>query len=128
MPLLVLYGRDVCMQAIRAHAVFAIVLFVVAAVSAAAVVHAEEPSFTLTIKDHHFMPSELTVPAEQKVRLVIKNLDRTPEEFESHDLNREKIVPGGGEITLYLGPLKAGTYTFFGEFHEDTAQGRMIVK
>lgn len=116
------------MQAIRAHAVFAIVLFVVAAVSAAAVVHAEEPSFTLTIKDHHFMPSELTVPAEQKVRLVIKNLDRTPEEFESHDLNREKIVPGGGEITLYLGPLKAGTYTFFGEFHEDTAQGRMIVK
>lgn len=111
------------MQAIRAHAVFAVVLFVVAAV-----VHAEEPSFTLTIKDHHFMPSDLTVPAEQKVKLVIKNLDRTPEEFESHDLNREKIVPGGGEITLYIGPLKAGTYTFFGEFHEDTAQGRMMVK
>jgi hypothetical protein len=128
MPLLVIYGRDVCMQAMRAYAVVAIVLFVVAAVSYAAVVHAEEPSFTLTIKDHHFMPSELTVPADQKVKLLIKNLDKTPEEFESHDLKREKIVPGGGEITLYIGPLKAGTYTFFGEFHEDTAQGRIIVE
>jgi plastocyanin len=116
------------MQALRTHAVLAIVLFVVAAVSDTAVVHAEEPSFTLTIKDHRFSPSEITVPTGQKVKLVIKNLDATPEEFESHDLNREKIVQGGGEITLYIGPLKAGTYKFFGEFNEDTAQGRILAK
>ena len=116
------------MPVMRTHAVLTLALFVVAALSYAAVVHAEEPSFTLTIKDHRFEPSEITVPTEHKVKLVIKNLDTTPEEFESHDLNREKIVPGGGEITLYIGPLKAGTYKFFGEFHEDTAQGRIIAK
>ena len=116
------------MQILRTHAVVAIVLFVVAAVSYTAVVQAEEPSFTLTIKDHRFAPNEITVPTGQKIKLVVKNLDKTPEEFESHDLNREKIVQGGGEITLYIGPLKEGTYKIFGEFHEDTAQGRIIAK
>jgi plastocyanin len=116
------------MQAMLAKAIPAIAIFVVAAVSYPSVVHADDTAFALTIKDHRFEPSEITVPTDQKVKLVIKNLDATPEEFESHDLNREKIVAGGREITLYIGPLKAGTYGFFGEFHQDTAQGRIIAK
>jgi plastocyanin len=116
------------MQAMLTRAVLAISIFVVAPVSHPSVVHAEDTSFTLTIKDHRFAPSEIIVPMGQKVKLVIKNLDATPEEFESHDLNREKIVAGGGEITLYIGPLKAGTYGFFGEFNQATAQGRIIAK
>ena len=98
------------------------------AVAPGAAILAETDTYTLTIKDHRFTPSEFIVPAGQKVKLLIKNLDATPEEFESHDLNREKIVAGGGEITLYIGPLEPGTYGFFGEFHEATAQGKVIVK
>lgn len=50
------------------------------------------------IKDHRFTPAEVKAPAGQKIRLVIENQDPTPEEFESYALNREKIVPGGGQL------------------------------
>ena len=89
---------------------------------------ADEPQFALTIKDHRFEPAELQVPAGVKVKLLIKNADSTPEEFESHELHREKVVPPGQEITVFVGPLDAGTYPFFGDFHQDTAQGKLIAK
>ena len=73
-------------------------------------------------------PSELQIPAGQKVKLVVDNQDSTPEEFESHSLNREKIIPGNSKATIFIGPLKPGTYEFFGEFHQETAQGKIIVK
>jgi len=89
---------------------------------------AELPEYELLIKDHQFVPPELEIPAGVKVKLLVKNQDVTPEEFESYELNREKIVPGNSEITVYIGPLNPGTYGFFGDFHQDTAQGKLIVK
>ncbi|MGE5148256.1 MAG: cupredoxin domain-containing protein [Candidatus Eiseniibacteriota bacterium] len=89
---------------------------------------AEDATATLTIKNHRFEPAELTVPANTRIKLTVKNLDPSPEEFESHDFNREKVIPGGATATIYIGPLKPGTYKFYGEFHEDTAQGRIIAK
>jgi len=87
---------------------------------------AAKPTFTITIKDHQFSPKELIIPANEKVKLIIENQDPTAEEFESYDLNREKIVTGNGKITIFIGPLKPGEYKYFGEFHEDTAQGIII--
>ncbi len=89
---------------------------------------AEVPEFVLTIQDHRFTPTELKVPAGTKVRLVVENRDPTPEEFESYDFNREKIVPGHGKIIVYVGPLKPGRYEFFGEFNMDTARGWLVVE
>ena len=89
---------------------------------------AEPPQFTLTLRNHRFVPAQLTIPANTKVKLLIVNEDSTPEEFESHELNREKIVTGKGKITVFVGPLKPGRYPFFGEFHMDTAQGVLIAK
>ena len=86
------------------------------------------PEFTVTIKDHHFDPAELQVPANTKVKLIIDNQDPTPEEFESHDLNREKVIAGNTKTVIFVGPLKAGSYGFAGEFHEDTAKGVLIVQ
>lgn len=91
-------------------------------------VHAEEPVYHLTIKDHQFEPKELEIPAGVKVKLVVENLDKSPEEFESYDLNREKVIPGGKKATIFLGPLKPRTYKFFGEFNPKTAQGIITVK
>lgn len=88
----------------------------------------DPPVFTLRIKEHRFQPSELTVPAGIKFKLVVENLDETPEEFESYDLYREKIVRGGGRISLWIGPLKPGRYHFFGEFNPDTAQGALVAE
>lgn len=89
---------------------------------------AGEPVFTISIKDHRFDPVDLEIPAGKKIKLIVKNLDPTPEEFESYDLNREKIIAGGREGIVYIGPLDPGTYDYFGEFHPDTAQGRIIAK
>ena len=89
---------------------------------------AADDSFSLTIKDHRFEPSQLQVPAGKKLKLVVKNLDPTAEEFESHDLKREKIIAGKGQATINIGPLKPGTYRFVGEYHESTAQGQLIAK
>ena len=89
---------------------------------------AAEDIFELAIKDHRFEPAQLEVPAGKKLKLLVKNLDATPEEFESHDLKREKVIAGKGQATINIGPLKPGSYKFFGEFHPKTAQGQIIAK
>ena len=90
--------------------------------------HAQPSEYTIVIKEHRFQPAELAVPAGKRIKLVIDNQDATPEEFESKQLRVEKIVPGGTKGTVTVGPLKPGSYPFFGEFHEDTAQGKLHAK
>lgn len=93
-----------------------------------AAARAEEPARAeLAIHNHLFTPATLHLPADRKIILTVRNLDATAEEFESSDLNREKIVPPGAQIEVFLGPLDAGSYGFFGDFHPDTAQGKIEV-
>lgn len=105
--------------------IFALLLS--ASVSAIAAEPASD-EFKLTIKDHVFTPSELVIPAGKKVKIIVDNQDATPEEFESHELHREKIIPGNSKATIPVGPLKAGEYKFFGEFNEATAKGVIKVQ
>ncbi len=91
-------------------------------------VFAATPEIELIIKDHLFFPATLEIPAGQKVRIRIINQDPTPEEFESFELNREKLVVGNGQTVVFIGPLQPGEYPFFGEFYPKTAQGMVIVK
>ncbi len=84
--------------------------------------------YTIVIKDHKFSPAEITVPAGEKIKLIVDNQDPTPEEFESHDMNREKIIRGNKKATIYVGPLKPGKYHYFGEFNMETANGYIIAK
>lgn len=93
-----------------------------------AVSAAEVPQIEIIIKDHKFSPAEVTIPANTKVKLLVKNQDPTPEEFESHSLNREKVIPGNSQAVIFVGPLPPGEHKFFGEFNEATAQGKLIVK
>ena len=97
-------------------------------VVAAAPAWAGDDAFTLTIKGKAFDPVELQVPAGQKLTLTVKNLNPTPSEFESADLNREKVVTGGSEVTVFIGPLRAGSYEFFDDFSADTPHGHIIAK
>jgi plastocyanin len=89
---------------------------------------AADPEFSLIIKDHQFQPADIKVPAGQKFKLKVENQDATPEEFESHKLNREKVIAPGSTATLVIGPLEPGRYGFVGEFHEDTARGHIIAE
>ncbi len=89
---------------------------------------AQTPVFEIEIREHLFYPSELKIPAGQKVKLIIHNRDATPEEFESYELNREKVIIGNTQGIVFIGPLKPGEYPFFGEFNPKTAQGKVIVE
>jgi plastocyanin len=86
------------------------------------------PEHTLVLQDHRFTPSEITIPAGSKVRIVIDNRDDSSEEFDSDSLGREKVVPGKSSGAVVIGPLKPGRYPFMGEFHAQTAQGAVIVQ
>ncbi len=110
------------------HPLFAALLFVGAALAPVAGMAGDEPpEFKLVLENHQFTPAEITIPADKKVRLVIENRDDSPEEFDSHDLNREKVILGKSSGMVYVGPLKPGRYRFEGEFHASTAQGVIIV-
>ena len=83
---------------------------------------------TLTIKDHKFTPTEIKVPANKRFEITVINDDATPEEFESHPMKVEKVIPGKSKGVVRIGPLKAGRYPFVGEFHESTAKGVLIAE
>ena len=89
---------------------------------------AEFKEYKITIKNHKFSPSNLDIPANEKVKLIVENQDKSIEEFDSHDLNREKIIGAGKSATVYIGPLESGVYKYEGEFHSQTAKGTITVK
>lgn len=89
---------------------------------------AKPPMVEIEIRGHLFYPSEVRIPANTKVKLLIKNLDPTAEEFESYELNREKVIAGNTKSVIFIGPLPPGEYPFFGEFFPKTAQGKVIVE
>jgi Cupredoxin-like domain len=88
---------------------------------------ADDP-LMLIFHNHRFEPARIEVPANKKFKLLVKNTDDSADEFESNDLNRETLVKPGQTITVFLGPLDPGEYKFFGDFHQDTAQGVMVAK
>jgi plastocyanin len=98
-----------------------------AALLIAAPALADDTNLTITIKDGKFDPSEVTAPTGQRIKIVVRNQGRANSEFESSDFHREKVVLAGQEITLFVGPLDAGTYEFFDDFHPAT-RGHLTVK
>ena len=88
----------------------------------------EVVTFTIVIKDHRFEPAEIRVPAGKRAVINLRNEDPTAEEFDSAELNIEKVIAGGRSGVVRLRPLDPGRYTFVGEYHSDTAKGVVIVE
>ena len=88
---------------------------------------AQAEDFVITLKGTQFSPVELSVPAGQKIKITVKNLNDSPAEFECSALNREKIVTPHGEITLFIGPLDAGHYDYVNDF-DHTIKGVITAK
>ena len=68
------------------------------------------------------------MPANKRFEITVINDDATPEEFESHSMKAEKVIPGKSKGVVRIGPLKPGRYPFVGEFHEKTAKGVVIAE
>lgn len=95
---------------------------------AGARVHADSTgTYSLEISDAGFSPAAVHIPAGQKVQLHVTNTRKLPSEFESFALNREKVVPPGGSITVWIGPLNPGHYSFFDDFNPGK-KGEVVVE
>ena len=106
----------------------AVASFVLAVIVSAPAFAADEHERTIVIENHRFSPELVEVPKGVRVKLVIDNRDATPEEFESLELRREKVIAGKSKGTVWVGPLPAGEYKFFGDFNQATAQGKLVAK
>ena len=113
------------MNSAKITMVFFIMLFIFSYQSN---VYAGTPVINIEISNHLFIPSEIIIPVNTKVKLIVHNHDETDEEFESYELNREKVIVGQRKGIIFIGPLPEGEYPFFGEFFPKTAQGNVIVK
>jgi len=89
---------------------------------------AKTTEFQLTLENHVFTPAELKIPANKKVKLIIHNKDKVAEEFDSFDLNREKVLFPNKKATIYIGPLSSGRYEYFGEYNPGSARGIIVVE
>ena len=81
----------------------------------------------ILIKDHRFQPAESHAPAGKPIVIILKNLDPAPAEFESNMLRVEKVVTGGGTVTMRIRPLAPGRYRFFDDFHPES-EGYLVVQ
>ena len=108
--------------------IWAFAIATLALFSSVPAVRAEDSvTVSVSLKGHRFQPAELHAPANKAITIIVKNLDQTPAEFESNMLRVEKVVTGGGTITVRVRPLAPGRYRFFDDFHPET-QGYLVVQ
>ncbi len=63
----------------------------------------------IQFRNGRFEPASLTISANAPVKLRVRNADGAPIEFESLELNRERVVAAGQTITVFLPSLSPGT-------------------
>src|SRR5208283_866873 len=82
----------------------------------------------IRFENHRFAPQTLTVAADTPLEIRVVNLSRERIEFESFKLNREKVVEPGASVVVKLPALRAGTYDFFDDFHQDVPEGAIVAR
>lgn len=88
---------------------------------------AADGQYEISVESKGFEPAQLSIPAGERVKLMVHNKTAMPAEFESYDFTAEKVVPGGTSIPVYIGPLKPGRYSFFNDFG-DNVKGQLTVE
>jgi plastocyanin len=95
--------------------------------AAAVAARAEERAVSLAVGDEGFAPAEIEVVSGERLRLEVTNQTAAAIEFESFELNRERVVPPGQTATVYVSGLSPGRYEFFDDFHQ-ARRGALVVK
>ncbi len=91
-------------------------------------VHAELLTYQLSLRDGHFTPALLEVPAGQRFKIVLKNEGQGPAEFESTPLRVEKVLSPGVTTFVVIHPLRPGHYPFFDEFNPQLPEGGILAR
>jgi hypothetical protein len=101
---------------------------VLAVLAASPTLAAEEmPVFRLEMRDGVMEPSRIEVPADKPFKLEITNTGKTPAEFESGPLKREKVLAAGGSSAIVFRRVETGEYEFFDDFHPE-ARGTLVAR
>jgi len=88
---------------------------------------ADDVTVGLGVHEHGFEPAEIAAAAGARVRLEITNHTPAAIEFESFELNRERVIPPGQTAVVYVSGLEAGRYEFFDDFHQER-RGVLVAK
>jgi hypothetical protein len=88
---------------------------------------ADDPTFAIEFKDGTVTPARVEVPAKTRFRLELKNSGKTPAEFESNEMKKEKVLAPGTTSSLIIRSLDPGEYKFFDDFHQQ-AKGVLVAK
>ena len=88
---------------------------------------ADDPTFAIEFKDGTVTPTRVEVPAKTRFRLELKNSGKTPAEFESNEMKKEKVLAPGTTSSLIIRSLDPGEYKFFDDFHQQ-ATGVLVAK
>jgi len=89
---------------------------------------ADEQPPQITFAKDHFEPASFNIAAGAPIKLTVMNQGDAPIEFESFELNRERVVQPGQTITVQLPRLDPGQYHFFDDFHREVPQGTITAK
>lgn len=73
-------------------------------------------------------PVRIEVPADTRIELQLVNAGKTPAEFESLPLRKEKVIAPGVTTDMVIKGLDPGEYPFFDDFHPDAPPAVLIAK
>ncbi len=99
-----------------------------AAIVAVGPAHAADPVFRIVFEDGKMTPSRIEVPADTRFELELVNNGKTPAEFESLPLRKEKVIAPGVTTSMIIKGLEPGEYSFFDDFHPDAPPAVLIAK
>ncbi len=84
-------------------------------------------NYSVLLKDHHFVPPEIHVPAGKAFQLEVINQEEQADEFEMSSPPLEKVVQPGAVGKLRVRPLSKGRFEFFDDFHPE-AKGAIVAE
>ncbi|MEZ5785597.1 MAG: cupredoxin domain-containing protein [Xanthobacteraceae bacterium] len=121
------FARSRC-AACAAHLFAFLTLSVFILAGATGTSRADDPVFRIEFNDGKVTPQRLEVPANTRFKLELHNVGKTPAEFESRELRKEKVLGPGASSFIVIRRLDPGEYDFFDDFHLDAPPAVLIAK
>ncbi len=88
---------------------------------------ADLPVFKITLRDGTISPPRIEAPAGTRFKLEITNAGKSPAEFESISLRKEKVLGPGVTSFVVVNPTSPAQHVYFDDFHPQ-AKGVLVIK
>jgi len=88
---------------------------------------ADDAGVQLDVTEAGFAPAEIRGPAGERIKIAVTNRTAAAIEFESFELNRERVVQPGQTVSVYVSGLDKGRYEFFDDFNQ-ARRGVLVIE